>query len=59
MSWLISNANCDGSTPLSIERPRAPRIDWPMMQHVSGAKDDDNDDTEDNTVVKTEGGTRD
>ncbi len=57
MSWLISNANCDGSTPLSTERPRALRIDRPMMQHINGAEDDDNDGTEDDVVVEAEGDT--
>ncbi len=55
MDWLINDANCDGSTPLSTERPRALRIDRPMMQHVDGAEDDDNDDTEDDAVVEGDG----
>ena len=34
-------SNCDGSAPLSTERPRALRIDRAMMMHANEERDDD------------------
>ncbi len=39
----MSDSNCDGSVPLSTDRPRALRIERAIMMHANKKPDSDDD----------------